>query len=143
MIILINGLILTIINIVSIFSGLYIYYLLKSQDQVAIRILVACFLSVFLFLLWEVLSHRFFPKITLKSKKDHVGIFITSLIWTPLIFLPLSYFLSEGSAISGQNITGIWLFQAPTNTLILLIYKNFSSIFSAFNKIRKIENKGI
>lgn len=143
MAIFINGLMLTIINIFSIFSGLYIYYLLKSQDHVAIRVIVACFLSVFLFLLWETLSHRFLPKITLKNKKDHVGTFITSLIWTPFVFLPLSYFLSEGSIVSGQTITGIWLFQAPTNALIMLIYKNFSSILSAFNNIRKIENKNI
>jgi hypothetical protein len=140
---LINGLILTIINIISILSGLYVYYLSKSNNQVAIRIVVACFLSMFLFLLWEAASHRFFPKITLKSKKDHVGTFIASLIWTPFIFLPLSYFLSEGGIVSGQNLTGIWLFQAPTNALIMLIYKNFSSILSAFNDIRKIEGKNI
>jgi hypothetical protein len=143
MTIFINGLILTIVNIFSILLGLYIYYLSQSQGQVAIRVVVACFLSVFLFLLWETISHRFLPKITLKSKKDHVDTFITSLVWTPFIFLPLSYLLSEGSVVSGQNITGIWLFQAPTNALIMLIYKNFSSILSAFNNIRKIESKNI
>ena len=140
MAILINGLILSIVNILSILIGFFVYYLTKSQTQIAIQIIVACFSSVILFLLWEFISYEHFPKTGLATKSDYWVTFFLSLIFTPFIFIPLHY-LTQGYLTSWQNITSIWMFQIPTNFLVLNIYKNFSKYIALRKKLKDTSEK--
>jgi len=134
MVAIINGLILTIINMASIIIGAFVYYLTKSQTNIAIQIIVGCFFSVTFFLIWEFVSHRFFKKVALNERRDYWRTYLISLLVTPIFFIPLNYF----ALIPWQNIAGIWLFQVPTNFLILEIYKNFSKVLALRNKLREV-----
>jgi len=127
MAVLINSLILSLINIISIFIGSIIYYISKSQTQVAIQIISACFFSIIFFLIWQFVSQKFFPKTTLRKKPDYWKTYFGSLIFSTIIFTLLHY-LTEGYLTPWKNISGITMFQIPTNILILKIYQNFSSI---------------
>lgn len=133
MAVMINGLVLSLINIFSILIGFFVYYLTKSQTQIAIQIIVACFSSATLFLLWEFISHDHFPKIDLATKSDYRLTFLLSLFFTPFIFVPLHY-VTQRYLTSWQNITSIWMFQIPTNFLVLNIYKNFSKFITLRKK---------
>ena len=139
MTVLINGLVLTIINIVSILIGFFVYYITKSQTQIAIQIIGACFSSVLLFLLWEFISQEYFPKTTLSKKSDYWKTYTISLIFTPFMFVPLHY-ITQGYLTSWQNITSIWMFQVPTNFLVLNIYKNFSKFITLRKKLKEISS---
>lgn len=140
MTVIINGLVLALINIISILVGFYVYYLTKSQTQIAIQIIVACFSSVVFFLLWEFISQGHFPKTSIITKSDYWKTFLLSLIFTPFIFIPLHY-ITQGYLTSWQNITSIWMFQIPTNFLVLNIYKNFSKFITLRNKLKEISSK--
>lgn len=140
MVVIINGLVLALINIISILVGFYVYYLTKSQTQIAIQIIVACFSSVIFFLLWEFISQAYFPKTSIITKSDYCKTFFLSLFFTPFIFIPLHY-ITQGYLTSWQNITSIWMFQIPTNFLVLNIYKNFSKFITLRNKLKEISSK--
>jgi hypothetical protein len=137
MTVIINGLILSLINILSILIGFLVYYLTKSQTQIAIQIIVACFSSVILFLFWQFISHDYFPKTALNTKEKYWKTFLLSLIFAPIIFIPLHY-ITQGYLTSWQNITSIWMFQIPTNFLVLNIYKNFSKFITLRKKLKEI-----
>ena len=133
MVVLINSLILSLINIISVFIGSIIYYISESQTQTAIQIISACFFSIIFFLIWQFISQKFFPKTTLRKKPDYWKTYFGSLIFSAIIFTLLHY-LTEGYFTPWKNIFGITMFQIPTNILILKIYQNFSSILKLKNK---------
>ncbi len=132
----INGLILTIINLGSILFGFYIYFISKSDNQIAIQLTVACLTSVVGFLIWKFLCYKFLKKCDLKSKNQYTPTFFFSLLLTPVIFVPLHFF-AEGYLTSIQNILSIWLFQIPTNIIILKIHHNFTTLTNLKEKLDK------
>ncbi len=127
--VLINGFVLSLINIVSIILGFIIYQISKSRTQISIQIISACFFSVILFLLWQFISQKLFKKITIEKKSDYWKTYFASILFSPIIFTPLHY-LSEGYLTSWQNIAGIFMFQIPTNILILKIYQTFAQVLN-------------
>ncbi|HOD01623.1 MAG TPA: hypothetical protein PKH50_02810 [bacterium] len=126
---LINGLVLSLINIISIILGFIIYQISKSRTQISIQIISACFFSVVLFLLWQFISQKLFRKITIEKKSDYWKTYSASILFSPVIFIPLHY-LTEGYLTSWQNIAGIFMFQIPTNILILKIYQTFAQVLN-------------
>ena len=126
---LINGLVLSLLNIISIILGFIIYQISKSRTQISIQIISACFFSVVLFLLWQFISQKLFRKITIEKKSDYWKTYFASILFSPIIFTPLHY-LTEGYLTSWQNITGIFMFQIPTNILILKIYQTFAQVLN-------------
>lgn len=136
----INGLILTIINIGSILIGYYVYYVSNIKNQIAIQVTVACLASVVLFIIWKFICFELIRKFDINKKSHYIYTFLTSLIWTPVIFIPL-HFIAEGYITSIQNILGIWLFQVPTNILILKIHHNFSTLMDIRDRINTNRGK--
>ena len=131
--VIVNSLILTIINISSILIGFYVYYLVKASNQIAVQAPVACFVSVMSFLLWKFISWRFIKKLDLKEKEEYIVVFFLSMLFSPIIFVPLHY-VTQGYLTSPQNIIGIWLFQLPTNILVLTVYSKFSALLNYKNE---------
>lgn len=136
MAILINSLILTIVNLGTILAGFVVYYISKSGNQIAIQVISACLLSLILFMFWHYISHRYFKRFEIESKLNLVAVYLFSLIWTPIIFTPIHY-ITQGYLTSWDNINGIWMFQVPTNALILLIYYRYSYLLRIKDMIKK------
>jgi hypothetical protein len=134
--IVVNSFILTIINLASILTGFAIYYLTKSPNQIAVQAVSACVISIVFYMAWHFLSYRFVPKLLVKSKTNLFLVFILSLLWTPLVFVPLHY-LSQGYITSWSNINGIWMFQAPTNALILFLYNRNSVLLKLADLLKR------
>jgi len=132
----INGFILTVINLVSILLGFAVYYVSGSKNQIAIQVVSACLLSILLFTFWYYLSFRLFRKAVMDKKRSLVLAYFLSLVWTPVIFIPLHY-LTQGYLTSWDNINGIWMFQVPTNALLLLMYYRYSILLSLKELVNK------
>ena len=135
-----TGFILALINIISVLGGFLVYYLTQAKTQRPIQIVSACTFSILIFIFRGFLFRKILNKKTLKNSKDYVVAYVTSLIFSPIIFIPLHYF-SEGYLTSLQNIYAMLMFQIPTNILVLIIYKNFSKIFDLNDKLKDISPK--
>lgn len=130
------GFILALINIISVLGGSLVYYLTQAKTQRPIQIISACTLSIIIFILWGYFTRKVFNKKVLVTKKDYIVTYSISLIFSPIIFIPLHYAF-EGYFSSLQNIYAIWMFEIPTNILVLIIYKNFSKVADLNDKLKK------
>lgn len=133
-----NSLILAVLNLLSVLVGFYVFFISKTQNQLAIQAPVACVFSVLSFLSWKFLCHKLLKKVNLKSQKEYIFAYFFSLVWSPIIFVPMHY-LTQGYLTSWQNITGIWLFQIPTNILVLKVNHSFELILDLKEKLIRHE----
>ena len=132
----INSLIMTLTNLGSILLGFAIYYVSGSKNQIAVQVVSACILSILIFMFWHYLSYRFFRKSVIENKKSLVLVYFLSLVWTPIIFIPLHY-ITQGYLTSWDNINGVWMFQVPTNALLLLMYYRYNNLLHLQDLIKK------
>lgn len=132
----INSLIMTLTNLGSILLGFAIYYVSGSKNQIAVQVVSACILSILIFMFWHYLSYRFFRKSVMENKKSLALVYFLSLVWTPIIFIPLHY-ITQGYPTSWDNINGVWMFQVPTNALLLLMYYRYNNLLHLQDLIKK------
>jgi hypothetical protein len=109
--------------LVSILIGFGFYHLLHTAwpvDQLLIQAPVAVVVLILGFTTWYLLISRF-PRsgLHLTGRGEIIAVYFLSLIWTPLIFLPLHY-LTQGYISSADNLLAILYFQIPTNIIALL-----------------------
>jgi hypothetical protein len=123
----VNSFVLSILNISSILVGYWFFYITKSDNQIAVQVLSACIFNILSFLGWKIICRKHIEKLRLKLKKDLALTFLFSVVFGPLVFIPLHY-ITQGYLTSYQNILGIWMYQIPTNLLILMLYRHFSRI---------------
>lgn len=114
------GLLLSLINLISIILGFVFYYLFKTPNQIEIQLPTAVLLSCLFFTMSVLL---------IKSKKEIsmsvfsvIRIYLFSMLWTPVVFVPLHY-MTQGYLTSMENILYTWFFQAVTNILVLAMTK--------------------
>jgi hypothetical protein len=119
--ILLHGFVLFITNFIGIFLGLIVYHLARPANQIAIQLPIAAIVSITLFLAWSLLIRRIHIMRSL-ALCDIVGIFgtfVASLIFAPLIFVPLHYF-TQGYLTGVGNLVAILLFQLPVNGIVVV-----------------------
>lgn len=132
----INGFILALLNIVSILVGYWFFYITKGENQIAVQVISACIFNILSFMGWKFICRKYVKKLRLVSKRALILTFLVSIVFGPLIFIPLHY-ATEGYVTSHQNILGIWMFQIPTNILLLKLYQHFTQILDLKNKLNK------
>jgi hypothetical protein len=119
--IILHSLILAIINIISIVFGFGIYHFLTRYNQLAIQVPIASVFSIIVFTSWIVIiKYRDISKIFPEGWLHFLLIFLFSLAWLPIIFVPLHY-ITQGYLTYFGNIYLNWIFQMPTNIVIVLI----------------------
>lgn len=112
---------LAVINIAAILLGFGIYTLLRPVHQIAVQAPAAAIISVAAFLIWNLLIRSWREEqLTLQSASELFGTWLLTLLWSPILFVPLHY-LGRGYLTSWANIWNLWLFQMPTNALALLV----------------------
>ena len=123
--ILLHGLVLAGINLAAIIQAFGIYYLVRPDNQIIVQGPIAALLSLLFFMIWFVILRRLLPGWQLKSRREATWVYLASLVWAPILFVPLHY-LTQGYLTSLGNLVSIWLFQIPTNFLALILaLKNF------------------
>ena len=119
--IIIHGLVLAVVNLSSILIGYIVYYFSGDFEQILIQAPVAFLSSILIFLLWVIIIKRIKPDNSIPlGIISYVLIFILSLAWVPVIFYPLHFF-TQHYVSSINNILWVWVFQLPTNIIIIVI----------------------
>ncbi len=121
LVIILHSIILALINLISIVFGFGIYHFFRKYDQLAIQVPIAVVFSIIVFITWIVILKS--KKISRLFPEDWIQflvIFLLSLAWAPVIFVPV-HFISQGYLTSFGNIFWTWVFQIPTNIIILLL----------------------
>ena len=112
-----HSFILAAVNIISVIFGFGIHRFLKQYNQLAVQIPTAVIFSIIVFTTWIVIiKYRNISKIFPEGWLQLLLIFLWSLTWLPVIFLPLHY-ITQGYLTSFGNIYWNWLFQIPTNMI--------------------------
>jgi len=121
--IIIHGFALSAANIISIIVAFGVYKILKTPHQLLVQVPVAVILSIGIFLLWLIVARLpLFKFISIKSLKELSRIFLASLAWSPIIFIPLHH-ASQGYLTGSGNIIALFQFQLPVNVLVILVAK--------------------
>lgn len=119
--IILHSFILAVINIVSIILGFGIYHYLMEYNQLAVQVPVAVIFSVIIFTSWIViLKYKNISKLFPQEWLEFLLILLFSFVWLPIIFIPLHY-ITQGYLTSFGNIYMTWIFQIPTNMVIILV----------------------
>ena len=142
------GFVLTIANMGSIITGFMVYHLLKPANQLAVQLPVAAILSIIAFVAWSwLIQHLAFKRLALQEPSEFLWIYIVSLLWFPIIFVPLHY-VTQGYLTAVGNIVAVLFFQLPVNgmAIVIAILISFPKIiggiliskhdFRAFNRSR-------
>jgi len=110
-----HSFILAAVNIISIMFGFGIHRFLKQYNQLAVQVPTAVIFSIIVFTAWIVIiKYKNISKIFPEGWLQFLLIFLWSIIWLPIIFLPLHY-ITQGYLTYFGNIYWNWLFQVPAN----------------------------
>ena len=121
--IILHGFSLSTANIISIIVAFGVYKALRPVHQLAVQIPVAVALYIAIFLLWMLLVRiPFFKFIAIKTFKELSWIFLASLAWGPIIFIPLHH-TTQGYLTGSGNIIALFQFQLPVNVFVILVAK--------------------
>jgi hypothetical protein len=126
------GLLLSLINLISIILGFVFYYLFKTPNQIEIQLPIAVLLSCLFFTMSVFLLIKSNKEISM-SVFSVIRIYLFSMLWTPVVFVPLHY-MTQGYLTSIGNILYTWIFQATTNILVLAMTKLTLEMFSKNEK---------
>ncbi len=120
--VILHSFILSLINLISIVFGFGVYHFFMSYNQLAIQIPVGAVFSIIVFTTWVViLKYKGVSRLLPESRIEIFLIFLLSLAWLPIIFVPL-HFITQGYLTSFGNIYINWIFQVPVNLIIVIIF---------------------
>jgi hypothetical protein len=116
----VHGLMLMLADLAGILVGFFAYKFFDFE-QLTIQLPVAMLVSILLFLLWSlllpVLGGR---RLRLPDVKEMLLVFACSLLWAPVVFIPLHFF-TQGYFTATENLVMLALYQMPINLIALSI----------------------
>lgn len=115
-----HGLVLVVADLAGIAGGaLAAARILGVPNQIWLQVPFAVVLSVGCFWVWALALRMLrWTSLQLAASTDVWLCLVVSLVWAPLVFLPLHY-LTQGYVTSVGNLVGLALYQMPVNTLAL------------------------
>ena len=116
-----HGFVLLAANLFGILLGFVTYHALDAREQLGIQLPVGVLLSVVLYLAWVHLLRRLsLSRLILQNRREHVLAGLASLLWSPIIFIPLHYF-TQGYLTGTGNIIAVAMFQIPVNAIAVWV----------------------
>ena len=113
--ILLHGFVLLVANLLGLVLGMILFHALGAKMQLGIQIPIAVLVSVLLYLAWVLVLRKLpFPGLSLQNCSEHALAGLCSLVWAPVIFIPLHYF-TQGYPTAAGNLVVLALFQVPVN----------------------------
>jgi len=108
-------------NFVGIIVGFMVYCALRPVDQIGVQLPIAILFSVLLFVAWVLLLRNLpFPQLCMQTNPEFVWTFVVSLLWLPVVFVPVHY-VTQGYLTSAGNIISGLMFQIPVNAIACLV----------------------
>ena len=120
----IHALILCGADLIAIIVGFFAYLSLSFGNQIVIQAPIAAVLTLIFFLMWTYFL-RFIPIkiLRLSSAREFSWVFIASLAWGPITFIPI-HIATQGYLTGIGNIFGLFMFQLPVNLFVLVVVRN-------------------
>ena len=118
-----HSLVLTMTDIVAILFGFWMYKLVQIQwplDQIAVQAPTALIFCMLAFAAWSWLVRRLVNLLALRGRDEYLWTYLTALLWSPAIFVPVHY-VSQGYLTGMGNIIGLWAFQSLANVAALAL----------------------
>lgn len=116
-----HGGVLAACNLAAVIAAFVVYSLLRPANQILVQAPLAALFTVGAFLVWLALCVRLpIAFLQIRTRNEWAGIFVASLLWTPLLFIPL-HWVTQGYLTSFDNILATWTFQVPVNLAALFI----------------------
>jgi hypothetical protein len=117
--VLLHGFALLTANLAGVIIGFVARHALGAK--VNTQFPIAIFLSVLFFLVWTLLLRRLpFRKLMLRGISEFALAVGCSLLWNPIVFIPLHYF-TQGYLTGAGNIIALMCFQLPVNAITVLV----------------------
>jgi hypothetical protein len=119
--IILHGFVLFAANLIGIIAGFAAYSALGARDQLGTQLPIGALLSVLLYLAC-VLFLRILSTARLNPQdgREYVLAGVCSLLWNPILIVPLHYF-TQGYLTSSGNIVALAAFQFPVNAIAILV----------------------
>jgi len=126
-----HGFVLTVANLIGIIVGFVAAANSTSDNRVTLQLVVAILYSILLFLAWSLslrnLPSRFSRGASLQGPREHVAAYASSLIWNPILFIPLHYF-TQGYLTSAGNIAALLFFRKRPGEYLVDIGRSRGSL---------------
>jgi hypothetical protein len=126
-----HGFVLTVLNLVGLIVGFVAAANSGPDNRVTLQLAVAILYSILLFLAWSLslrnLPSRFSRGARLQGPREHVLAYAASLLWNPLLLIPL-HFVTQGYLTSAGNIVALLFFQLPVNAVAVLCAGSLSRL---------------
>ncbi len=115
-----HGFVLFAANMAALIAGILVFHALGGSAQLAVQVPVAVLGTVGFYLGWQVLSRNLpVAALVLGDRSEHALAGLCSLVWAPLVFVPLHYF-TQGYFTAVGNLVALGLFQVLVNPLAIL-----------------------
>jgi hypothetical protein len=119
--IVLHSLVLTLSNFAGILIGFVAFRAVGATDQIAVQLPVAAACSILLFLgLTVLMLARPFKRLAIGRRQEFALVFLGSLAWNPVVFVPLHY-ATQGYLTGAGNIVAVLFFQLPANALAVAL----------------------
>ena len=126
-----HSIVLTMTDLGTIILAFGFYTMLRSIVDINQRVLqgsIAAIFCIIIFALWSLAVTRLPTNtLSLQGRRELMWTYFASLLWVPVIFIPL-HSITQGYITSFGNIIAIWLFQIPVNLLALLISRKILNL---------------
>jgi hypothetical protein len=118
--IILHGLLLILANLTGVYAGFVAYQVLGAGDQLGTQLPIAIFVSVVFYMAWAILVLNLpLKNVTLQCKAEYLLAGLCSLVWNPVLFVPLHY-VTQGYVTAAGNILVLVVFQIPVNAATML-----------------------
>jgi hypothetical protein len=118
--IILHGLLLLLANLTGVYAGFIAHLLLGRSDQLATQLPIAIVVSIFLYLAWAILLLNISPgRIMPQNRLEYLLAGICSLLWNPVVFIPLHY-ATQGYLTAAGNILVLAVFQIAVNAVTMI-----------------------
>ncbi len=118
----IHSLVLVIVDMIGIGGGAVAAHQITGvPNQVQWQLPIAVILSIGFFVAWILFFRVFhFKQMQLVEPKERWVCWGLSILWGPLVFVPLHY-LTQGYLTDAGNLVALALYQLPVNALALFV----------------------
>ncbi len=125
----IHSLVLVIVDIMGIVGGaIAAYQITEVPNQVQWQLPIAVILSIGFFAAWILFFRVFdFKQMQLVEPKERWTCWGLSILWGPLVFVPLHYF-TQGYLTDTGNLVALALYQLPVNALALFVFADWQNL---------------
>lgn len=115
-----HGFVLFAANMAALVAGILMFQAIGGSAQLAVQVPIAVLGTVGFYLGWQVLFRNLpVAALALRDRSEHALAGLCSLVWAPIVVVPLHYF-TQGYLTAAGNLVALGIFQILVNPLAIL-----------------------